>query len=208
MAFCKQGLKFNMLELYIIRHGKTVWNQENRLQGSTDIELLEESRKLAAEAAVRYENIHFDKVYTSPLKRAYETGCILKGNRNIPVQKDERLRELSFGILEGKTYEESGIIHSGFQYFFTEPWLYVPAEKGETLEHLFERTGDFIKNEIEVQYTNNKDLRFIIAAHGAVNAALCAGLRKEGVKEFWGKGLQKNLEAAVFSFDGNGWTEK
>ena len=37
-----------IMEIYIIRHGQTVWNKERKLQGSTDIELTEEGRKMAS----------------------------------------------------------------------------------------------------------------------------------------------------------------
>ena len=56
--------------LYIIRHGKTLWNEMHKLQGQVDIPLSEVGIKLAEEAAVRYKDVHFDICYCSPLKRA------------------------------------------------------------------------------------------------------------------------------------------
>ena len=65
------------MELYIIRHGKTYWNEEKKIQGWADIELTEEGRKVAYDSEEGMRNIHFDAIYSSPLKRAYETACIL-----------------------------------------------------------------------------------------------------------------------------------
>jgi probable phosphoglycerate mutase len=47
-------------KLYVIRHGKTDWNEKCKLQGSTDIPLNETGRSQAREAASQYRDISFD----------------------------------------------------------------------------------------------------------------------------------------------------
>ena len=59
--------------LYIMRHGRTDWNEQYRLQGGTDIPLNEEGRRMAREAAETYRDVEFDLCYVSPLQRARET---------------------------------------------------------------------------------------------------------------------------------------
>ena len=126
------------MELYIVRHGQTVWNKERKLQGSTDIMLNEEGIRLAKLTGEGLKNIFFDKIYSSPLKRAYDTACYIRGDRNIPIVKDERIRELCFGDLEGRNMDEmSADKSSHFQHFFDEPQLYVPDERGEGGEQIF-----------------------------------------------------------------------
>ena len=56
--------------LYIIRHGKTDWNEKRKLQGRTDIPLNDEGRKMAVEAGEAYKDVHFDVCYCSPMLRA------------------------------------------------------------------------------------------------------------------------------------------
>ncbi len=46
--------------------------------------------------------LHFDQVYSSPLKRAYETACLASAYTGLEVHRDKRLRELCFGVLEGE----------------------------------------------------------------------------------------------------------
>ena len=89
------------MELYIVRHGKTYWNNEKKIQGWADIELTESGRQVAYDSAEGMKDIHFDAIYSSPLKRAYETACILKGTRELPIVVDERIKEIGFGVLEG-----------------------------------------------------------------------------------------------------------
>ena len=87
--------------LYIMRHGKTDWNEIHKLQGRTDIPLNEEGRKMAALAKAQCDEIEFDVCYCSPLIRARETAEFVLRDRKIPIIVDERLIEMSFGIYEG-----------------------------------------------------------------------------------------------------------
>ena len=87
--------------LYIMRHGKTEWNELHKLQGRTDIPLNENGRKMAREAGKRYREIHFDICYCSPLIRAKETAELVLEGRAVPIVTDDRLMEMCFGEYEG-----------------------------------------------------------------------------------------------------------
>ena len=87
--------------LYIMRHGKTDWNEQHKLQGRTDIPLNDDGIKMAEAAALKYKDVHFDICYCSPLKRAKKTAEILLAGRDIPIISDDRLVEMSFGKYEG-----------------------------------------------------------------------------------------------------------
>ena len=82
---------------YILRHGRTDWNEEHRLQGEVDIPLNETGRQMAYDAAEKYKDIDFDICYCSPLKRAQETARIFLADRNPAVEiiTDNRLHEMS-----------------------------------------------------------------------------------------------------------------
>lgn len=85
--------------IYVIRHGQTDWNLEGRYQGSIDIELNNTGRKQALEIKEKLKDISFDKVFSSPLKRAYETASIIYSGKIII---DSRITERCNGELEGK----------------------------------------------------------------------------------------------------------
>ena len=87
--------------LYIMRHGKTEWNELRKLQGQTDIPLNEEGCLMAQAAHDKYINVHFDLCFSSPLKRAAQTAEILLNGRDVPIIADDRLKEMSFGEYEG-----------------------------------------------------------------------------------------------------------
>lgn len=192
------------MELYIIRHGQTVWNAEKRLQGSTDIELNENGRELAGITGQNLEKVAFDRIYSSPLIRAYETACLIRGHRNIPIIRDTRLRELCFGSNEGKDFSKLLADESDpFHYFFKQPELYRPPADGETLEHICERAKEFLTEVIEPQW---KELeRVMIVAHGAMNKALMCHIKQHGIDQYWSGGLQTNCNVIIVSLDENGY---
>ena len=194
------------MELYIVRHGTTSWNAERRFQGVQDIELNSQGRELAGKLGVKLDNTSFDVIYSSPLIRAYETACLIRGHRNIQIIRHENLREISFGELEGLPFKDWMNTEEPRKYFFTEPGRYVPPKGGETFESACERTKKFVQTEIEPLY--GKYERVMIVAHGALLASLMCYLENRTVENFWGKGLKGNCEETIYSYDGKNWSLK
>lgn len=187
------------MEIYIVRHGETVWNANKLLQGSTDIELNENGRQLAGETGEALESVRFDKIYSSPLIRAYETACLIRGHRNIPIIRDDRLRELCFGVNEGKNFPELLANEKDpFHYFFKHPERYQAPFKGETLEHVCQRAAEFMVDVIEAQPRETE--RVMIVAHGALNKALMCHVKQHGIDQYWSGGLQKNCNVIIIRF--------
>lgn len=83
------------MRIYFVRHGKTEWNLARRLQGQKgDSPLLPESYEAIERVHKFLEPIEFDKVLSSPLKRALITADLLT---NQSVSTDKRLSEWNFG---------------------------------------------------------------------------------------------------------------
>lgn len=87
------------MKIYLLRHGLTAYNKEKRYQGTRDIPLCDEGRRQLAPALICP-----DRVYVSPLVRARETAEILFPHTPLTVVED--LREMCFGIFEGRNYIE------------------------------------------------------------------------------------------------------
>lgn len=187
------------MELYIVRHGETLWNREKRLQGREDIELSKKGREVARLTGEALMNTRIDKIFSSPLKRAYETACLIRNGRDIEIETDDRLRELSFGHFEGQNFSELIKDESlTFRYFFKQPELYVPADDAETLPHLIARAGDFMQDKIEPLATSCE--RVMIVAHGALNKGIMSYIKKHEIKDFWSGGLQQNCNVMIVDY--------
>lgn len=197
------------MELYIVRHGQTPWNALGKLQGRTDIELNQNGIAAAKALGEQLKDVRFDKIFSSPLKRAVCTAKLICGSddsvsRDVPIQTDERLIEMSFGIGEGKLFDEWFSEQSPYRFFFTEPEKFPRAPQGENFQDVCDRTKDFIQEKIEPLCGSAQ--RIMIVAHGALNKGIMCYLQNHDVKDYWLNGLQKNCQASVFDYDGSRWS--
>ena len=95
-----------MPKLILLRHGQSIWNLENRFTGWTDVDLSDHGMAEARNAGklLRAEGYHFDKAFTSVLKRAIRTLWIVMDEMDlmwIPVHRSWRLNERHYGALQG-----------------------------------------------------------------------------------------------------------
>jgi len=92
-------------ELYIVRHGKTMFNAVQRVQGWCDTPLTKSGAETIYDLGRGLKEIEFQEAVSSDSGRAIETMRILLGEHqkgaNIPYRVDKRIREWCFGSLEG-----------------------------------------------------------------------------------------------------------
>ncbi len=185
------------MRLYIIRHGETEWNVLKRFQGRSDIPLNDEGRRLARITAEALREVPFSRIYTSPLKRAYETAMIIKTDRDIPVIEEPRIIEIGFGEYEGLCCgkEHYNIPDPDFMNFFEKPEAYKPPRGAEGIDELKARTADFLQ---EIVY--NKDMEndtVLVSTHGAALRGLLSNITQVGIEDFWGSGVHKNCAVTI-----------
>jgi probable phosphoglycerate mutase len=95
-----------MTTLFVARHGQTDWNLEHRWQGWADPPLNATGREQAAELGESLVGSGIDAVVSSDLRRAAETARIAAAHFGLPVELDERLREVDVGEWSGLTSAE------------------------------------------------------------------------------------------------------
>lgn len=175
--------------LYIMRHGRTEWNERHKLQGRTDIPLNMDGRRMAEAARDEYANVHLDLCLTSPLKRAAETAEIVLRGRGVPIEADDRLMEMSFGEYEG--------IENSFQIpdcpinvIFNDSAAYRESIGGaETFEALFARVDSLLSERVLPEVNGGRDV--LIVGHGALNSAVVCRLKRLPLSAFWSNGLDQ-----------------
>ena len=109
-----------MYRLVLLRHGESVWNQENRFTGWTDVDLNEKGRAEGREAGrlMEAEKFEFDVAHTSVLKRAVRTLWIALDEMDlmwIPIHNSWRLNERHYGALQGLNKAETAAKHGEAQ---------------------------------------------------------------------------------------------
>ena len=109
-----------MYKIILLRHGESVWNQENRFTGWTDVDLSAKGLQEANNAGklLRKEGYIIDFAFTSLLKRAIRTLWITLDQMDlmwIPVDRHWRLNERHYGALQGLNKAETAKIHGEAQ---------------------------------------------------------------------------------------------
>lgn len=176
--------------IYLLRHGQTDWNLIKKLQGITDIPLNDNGRTMALEAGKKYADVLFSYCYTSPLSRAKETAELFLKDKNVPIEEDERLREMCFGKYEGVEFSDLDENHL-IRKLFNKPEEYVAEVGMESFEELFERTSSMIKD-----IKNRHDIKknnVLIVGHGAMCSGIICSCKGIQLKDFWTT-LLKNCE--------------
>ncbi len=104
------------MSLVLLRHGESVWNQENRFTGWVDVDLSAKGVMEAKSAGqvMKQTGLNFDQTYTSYLKRAIKTLNYALEEMDLlwlPVIKDWRLNERHYGALQGLNKTEMAQMH-------------------------------------------------------------------------------------------------
>lgn len=155
-----------MQHLYLTRHGETVWNLEQRLQGWKDSPLTEKGIRDAQLLQQRLQDVQFDAIYTSPSDRALTTAEIIRGKTHAPLIKKDELKELFFGEWEGKRQLDIDD-HSKENYmnFWNHPSSYDHTpHHAESLYDFKHRIEGVLKNIIHTHQSGN----VLVVAHAIV----------------------------------------
>ena len=193
-----------MLRLYLVRHGETVWNFENRIQGASDVPLNEKGREQAKSLAVKLQNISFSKIFSSPLARALETAKVVSLSQDSSITKVDNFSELDQGMLEGLRFNE---IKEKFPDFFFK-WRSVPGKVrmpgGETLDELQGRAWDGVEKIYE-KYSQEKHPVLVVSHNLAI---ICILSRILGVTlNDFRKFRQHNASVNIIEHDSmRGWS--
>jgi len=154
-----------MTTLYLVRHGETVDNANQIMQGQTQGELNENGLKQAYEFSKEWQDKELDVVLASDLKRSVDTARIIAEPHRLEVLTTPLLRERDWGGFTGR---------------------YIPDLKGEvwpddieTLENLLSRAGEFIAY-VRQTFPGKKVLA---VGHGIINKAIQAVYYQKSMSE-------------------------
>ncbi len=167
-------------KIYLIRHGQTDLNKQGIIQGSgVDAELNELGHRQARAFYEAYQEIPFDKIYISELKRTYQT-IIPFLEKNIPIEKHQGLNEISWGKKEGRKVSPE---EDAYYHFMLSEWqrgrIDLAIEGGESPLQVAERQ----KPVLDLIRSRSDEQNVLICMHGrAMRIFLCLMLNYE-IKE-------------------------
>ena len=145
-----------MTILYLVRHGETIDNARQVMQGQTQGALNEVGIQQAQELAERLKDERIDAFVASDLRRSVDTCRILAEPHRLPVITTPLLRERDWGSFTGRFIPD----------LKGEPW----SDDIESLEALLSRAYAF-RNYIKESFP---DQRVVAVGHGIINKAIQA----------------------------------
>jgi len=149
--------------IYLVRHGQTEFNRERRIQGHVDSPLTELGVRQAHAVGRLLRDLIREpmgwRIVSSPLGRAHATAQIVAGKLGgLPVELDERLKEMSWGAHDGRLRSDLEAEHP--ETFGKTGWAF-DAGSGETYEAVAERVGDWLAS-----LPPEPERRVIAVSHG------------------------------------------
>lgn len=144
------------MNIFLTRHGQTVWNTEGRLQGWGDSPLTQKGIEDAKLLGKKLANLDIDIIFSSPSKRAVDTSRLIIGERDIEIITLDELMEINLGNWQGKTVDELQKEYEVEYYnFWNAPHLYVPTNGGESFQDVQKRSIVVIEKIIQEKAYNN-----------------------------------------------------
>jgi len=162
-----------MTRIYLSRHGQDRDNEMGILNGHRDMPLteigLDQARQVSQK--IKDSGIHFDKVYSSPLQRAYHTAKTITDYLQIECpEKIELLIERDFGVMTGKSTKDikelcsPDILEAGITTYFLSP------KGAETFPQLIVRAKKLLEL-IKIKHTGQNVL---MVTHGDIGKMIYA----------------------------------
>ncbi len=168
-----------MKKLILIRHGETDYTLQRRYCGHEDIPLNARGIEQANYLRYKLKNIKVDRVYSSDLKRTFQTAKIIFQNKII--YKRKKLREIDFGVFSGLTFEDvNRLYHDVYKAWLDNP-ANVKIPEGESLPGFVRRVEKSI-NEI---FNQNMKKTVALVSHGGTIRVILLKMLRQDLDKFW-----------------------
>lgn len=182
-----------MRRIIVARHGESIWNQDSKFTGWTNIPLTNQGRQEACQMAKAMisQNLYPNVIFTSVLQRCIETSQLIQKEyaRTIPIHTSWRLNEKHYGTLEGvprqhvrDLYGEKFTSMMRTNYTMKPPIVHYATENryssykncyfktiqnGESKENVLQRLLPYYENDILSSLSENPTLLIVTHKHTA-----------------------------------------
>lgn len=185
------------MELHLIRHGQTDWNEERRAQGQSDSQLTALGITQARELGDKLKDLHFDKIFCSSSLRTRQTAEQAFKDRQQAITYLDSLREIHLGPWEGRLYDEiEEEDPDSFRHFWHEPHQF-SVTGAESFYDMQQRAIKTIRNIGQ----DSLDQRVAVVSHGALIKTVLAHIEELPMEELWKPPLMHNCAHNVIKMN-------
>ena len=180
------------MNLILIRHGETDWNRLGRCQGVADIVLNDNGRKQARELGHSLKDHEITAVYSSHLKRAYETAEHIASHHDLEVIIEDGLHEMDQGDLEGLSFPDIRDRYAEVLKKWRDSPETLRLPNGESLVEVQERAWRAFE---KVHETHLGETIVVVSHNLTIITLLCkiTGVGLKGFRDFHVQATSKNI---------------
>ena len=187
-------------KIYLVRHTRTIGNDERRLVGRADYEVTQVGQEYINKLTEKLKNIKFDKIYSSTSGRAKKTIAPLAEQNGLDIIQDDNLCEMYFGIYDGMKWEEVNKINPEIDRLHIETNEIMNIPEQETTEQVAERMYKYI----EKISKENLGKTILICSHGVAIEAFLRRITKVPFIEKREEYSQRNTSINILEYNQNG----
>lgn len=169
------------MKLIIVRHGETEANVKGIYSGWTDYRLTDKGENQAKQATKHLKGEYIDAIYSSPMERTLKTAKNIAREMNKDIKIIDNLKEVNFGMFEGKTHKEISKDYKKEYDDWTADYVNYRISQGESLKDLHDRINDFIY-ELKM---DSKDKTYLLVTHGGVIRVLITIVLGIDIEKMW-----------------------
>lgn len=151
-----------MLQVYLVRHGETLWNAERRIQGQSDSPLTEQGERQAQQVGERVRALGITHIIASDLGRTRQTAGYIAAACGCEVILDPRLRELDMGVLERRLVDSLTPEEEGWRRRLVDGTPDGRIPEGESMQELGDRVRAALNDCLELP----EGSRPLLVSHG------------------------------------------
>lgn len=151
-------------EIWTIRHGRTAYNAEGRIQGHHDVPLNQTGEEQARALVPILSGECFQRVYSSDSARAFQTARLALNTEGFDIRKEDGLREWNMGVIEGMTFAEVEAKYPAESREFRRFNPEMPIAGGESFRQFSQRSLKCLEG-IAVRHRGE---RVLVFTHGGV----------------------------------------
>ena len=192
LRFDRIKLVIKMIHFYVVRHGQTLFNVWERIQGWSDSPLTELGFNQAKALGKKLDISDFKAAYSSSSERALDTLDAVLNGRTMPIHATKGLKEVSFGVLEGEKVDD---VFPDGNPVLADPQRYKAENRREAAQRFLD--------ELKRIYDFEGDCEILVVSHGAiireVLGVLDPAIQNSSESTFV---LVPNCSISVISYDG------
>ncbi len=186
-----------MKRIYLVRHAQSEFNEKGIFQGRLDSDLTPLGFVQAKMVANFLAGENIEAIISSPQRRAYKTALTIGDVLGIEVEIDERIREMSFGVLEGKNFWELFNNERDMMLSWLKNPVKNPLPTQEPMESFEKRLLSFMED-----IKKRKEDRIAVVGHGGtLHGIVCLALGL-GLERLWQVHMD-NTGVSLLEFDGS-----